>query len=106
MFVNEIEQVPTKVMMIRILIIEVSQRKEFHREKKKEFYSELYADGYDENFMGDAKDRAWFNTLSEREREAELLKRHEQREIIKRRYEKQHFSSSSFRFVVFLFHRF
>jgi len=47
----------------------------------------LYADGYDENFMGDAKDRAWFNTLSEREREAELLKRHEQREIIKRREE-------------------
>lgn len=65
--------------------------------KRNEFHSELYADGYDENFMGDAKDRAWFNTLSEREREAELLKRHEQREIIKRRYEKQDFFFSSIR---------
>ena len=54
-------------------------------QEKKFFRSEIYADGYDENFLGDAKDRAWFNTLSEREREAELLKRHEQREIIKRR---------------------
>jgi len=47
----------------------------------------IYADGYDENYRGDANDRAWLKTLSEREREAELLKRHEQREIIKRREE-------------------
>lgn len=49
------------------------------------FYKEIFADGYDENYRGDANDRAWLKTLSEREREAELLKRHEQREIIKRR---------------------
>lgn len=48
---------------------------------------DIFADGYDENYRGDANDRAWLKTLSEREREAELLKRHEQREIIKRRYE-------------------
>ncbi len=47
----------------------------------------IFADGYDENYRGDANDRAWLKTLSEREREAELLKRHEQREIIKRREE-------------------
>ncbi|CAF4377213.1 unnamed protein product, partial [Rotaria sordida] len=46
---------------------------------------QIFADGYDENYRGDANDRAWLKTLSEREREAELLKRHEQREIIKRR---------------------
>ena len=46
---------------------------------------EVYSDGYDENYRGDANDRAWLKTLSEREREAELLQRHEQREIIKRR---------------------
>ena len=46
---------------------------------------EVYSDGYDENYRGDAKDRAWLKTLSEREREAQLLQRHEQREIIKRR---------------------
>jgi len=47
----------------------------------------IFADGYDENYRGDANDRAWLKTLSEREREAELLKRHELREIIKRREE-------------------
>lgn len=49
------------------------------------FNKEIFADGYDENYRGDSNDRAWLKTLSEREREAELLKRHEQREIIKRR---------------------
>ena len=48
-------------------------------------YIEIYADGYDENFRGNANDRAWLKTLSEREREAELLKRHEAREILKHR---------------------
>ncbi|CAF4010981.1 unnamed protein product [Rotaria magnacalcarata] len=47
----------------------------------------IFTDGYDENYRGDSNDRAWLKTLSEREREAELLKRHEQREIIKRREE-------------------
>ncbi|CAF4606654.1 unnamed protein product [Rotaria sp. Silwood1] len=48
---------------------------------------QFFPDGFDENYRGDANDRAWLKTLSEREREAELLKRHEQREIIKRREE-------------------
>lgn len=55
----------------------------FHSEKK--IFTEIFTDGYDENYRGDSNDRAWLKTLSEREREAELLKRHEQREIIKRR---------------------
>ncbi|CAF3499645.1 unnamed protein product [Rotaria sp. Silwood1] len=44
---------------------------------------EIDVDGYDDKYIGNAADRAWLNTLSEREREAELLKRHEQREILK-----------------------
>lgn len=48
-------------------------------------FIEIHADGYDDKFVGDAKDRAWLKTLSERERETELLKRHEQREILKQR---------------------
>ena len=52
------------------------------------FDVEIYADGYDDEYRGNAQDRAWLDTLTEREREAELLKRHEQREILNHRYEK------------------
>jgi len=48
-------------------------------------FIEIYADGYDDEYRGDADDRVWLNTLSEREREAELLKRHDQREILSHR---------------------
>ena len=51
-------------------------------------FIEIYADGYDEKYRGNADDRAWLETLTERQREAELLKRHEQRETLKHRYEK------------------
>ncbi|CAF3774009.1 unnamed protein product [Rotaria magnacalcarata] len=47
----------------------------------------IHVDGYDDKYFGDAGDRAWLKTLSEREREAELLKRHEQREMLKHREE-------------------
>ncbi|CAF1464538.1 unnamed protein product [Adineta steineri] len=47
----------------------------------------IYADGYDEDYRGNADDRVWLSKLSEREREAELLKRHEQREILNHREE-------------------
>ncbi|CAF3326800.1 unnamed protein product [Rotaria socialis] len=47
----------------------------------------IHVDGYDDKYFGDADDRAWLKTLSEREREAELLKRHEQREMLKHREE-------------------
>ncbi|CAF2526021.1 unnamed protein product [Rotaria sp. Silwood2] len=49
--------------------------------------TKIDVDGYDDKYFGDAADRVWLQTLSEREREAELLKRHEQREILKHREE-------------------
>ncbi|CAF1103389.1 unnamed protein product [Adineta ricciae] len=47
----------------------------------------VYADGYDDEYRGNTEDRAWLDTLTERERETELLKRHEQREILSHREE-------------------
>jgi hypothetical protein len=47
----------------------------------------IHADGYDDKYRGNADDRAWLKTLTERQREEELLKRHEEREILKHREE-------------------
>ena len=52
---------------------------------RRPFVLGTYADGYDEHFRGNADDRARLKQLSEREREAELLKRHEARESLKHR---------------------
>ncbi len=46
-------------------------------------FIEIHADGYDDKYRGNADDRAWLKTLTERQREEELLKRHEQRETLK-----------------------
>ena len=64
-------------------------------------YVEVYADGYDDEYRGNTEDRAWLDTLTEREREAELLKRHEQREILNHRYEKTNSWSIIFGVVLF-----
>jgi hypothetical protein len=50
-----------------------------------QIFIEIHADGYDDQYRGNADDRAWLKTLTERQREEELLKRHEQREILKHR---------------------
>lgn len=50
---------------------------------------EIYADGYDEKLRGNADDRAWLKSLPERQREEEIMKRHEQREMLKHRYENE-----------------
>lgn len=47
----------------------------------------IYADGYDDKLQGNADDRAWLKSLPERQREEEIMKRHEQREILKHREE-------------------
>jgi hypothetical protein len=65
-------------------------------------FIEIYADGYDEKYRGDADDRAWLKTLSERQREAELLKRHEQREILKHRYKKLDLKFYKIYFLIYL----
>ncbi|XP_017462738.1 PREDICTED: RNA polymerase-associated protein Rtf1 [Rhagoletis zephyria] len=46
-----------------------------------------FDDGYDENLMGDEDDRKRLNGLSEKERETEIFKRIEQRDLLKTRWE-------------------
>ncbi|XP_026478010.1 RNA polymerase-associated protein Rtf1 [Ctenocephalides felis] len=46
-----------------------------------------FNDGFDENLMGDEEDRARLAALTEKERETEIFKRIEQREVMKTRWE-------------------
>lgn len=46
-----------------------------------------FNDGYDENLMGDESDRARLEGLSEKERETEIFKRIERRDVMKARWE-------------------
>ncbi|XP_061395836.1 RNA polymerase-associated protein Rtf1 [Musca vetustissima] len=46
-----------------------------------------FDDGYDENLMGDEEDRKRLSCLSEKERETEIFKRIEQRDIMRTRWE-------------------
>ncbi|XP_014253424.1 RNA polymerase-associated protein RTF1 homolog [Cimex lectularius] len=46
-----------------------------------------FNDGYDENLMGDEEDKARLAKMTEKEREQEIFKRVEQREIMKTRFE-------------------
>lgn len=50
---------------------------------------EEFNDGYDENLMGDEEDQARLAQMTEKEREQEIFKRIEQREVMKTRYELQ-----------------
>lgn len=45
-----------------------------------------FNDGFDENLMGDEEDRARLAALTEKERETEIFKRIEQREVMKTRF--------------------
>ena len=46
-----------------------------------------FDDGYDDNLIGDEADRERLSTMTEREREQEIFKRLEHREMLKRRFE-------------------
>ncbi|XP_031703220.1 RNA polymerase-associated protein RTF1 homolog [Anarrhichthys ocellatus] len=48
---------------------------------------EVFQDGYDDDLMGDAEDRARLEQMTEKEREQELFNRIEKREVLKRRFE-------------------
>uniref|UniRef100_A0A671XDF9 RNA polymerase-associated protein RTF1 homolog n=1 Tax=Sparus aurata TaxID=8175 RepID=A0A671XDF9_SPAAU len=48
---------------------------------------EVFRDGYDDDLMGDAEDRARLEQMTEKEREQELFNRIEKREVLKRRFE-------------------
>ncbi|XP_060534502.1 RNA polymerase-associated protein Rtf1 isoform X1 [Cylas formicarius] len=48
---------------------------------------EEFNDGYDDQLMGDDEDRARLASLTEKERETEIFKRIEQRELMKTRFE-------------------
>ena len=87
MHANEHEQPVTTVTRTRVQIDPVPKVSECFQSScsNVRLSTGKFTDGYDENYRGDTTDRAWLKTLSEREREAELLKRHEQREIMKRR---------------------
>lgn len=47
---------------------------------------EEFNDGYDENLMGDEEDQARLAQMTEKEREQEIFKRIEHREVMKTRY--------------------
>lgn len=47
---------------------------------------EQFDDGYDDDLMGDAEDRKMMEQMTEKDREAELYKRMEQREAMKTRW--------------------
>ncbi|XP_063698088.1 RNA polymerase-associated protein Rtf1 [Culicoides brevitarsis] len=49
--------------------------------------SSEFNDGYDENLMGDAEDRARLEALTEKERETEIFKRIERRDMMRTRWE-------------------
>jgi RNA polymerase-associated protein RTF1 len=49
--------------------------------------SDEFDDGYDEHYMGDAEDRQRMDTLTEKEREQEIFKRAERRDVLKSRFE-------------------
>lgn len=49
--------------------------------------SSEFHDGYDENLMGDAEDRARLEALTEKERETEIFKRIERRDMMRTRWE-------------------
>uniref|UniRef100_H3DPW0 RNA polymerase-associated protein RTF1 homolog n=1 Tax=Tetraodon nigroviridis TaxID=99883 RepID=H3DPW0_TETNG len=50
---------------------------------------EVFKDGYDDDLMGDAEDRARLEQMTEKEREQELFNRIEKREVLKRRFEQE-----------------
>ena len=49
--------------------------------------SSEFNDGYDEQLMGDEEDRRRLNAMTEKEREQEIYKRIEQREVMKTRFD-------------------
>jgi RNA polymerase-associated protein RTF1 len=51
-----------------------------------EMSQEEFNDGYDENLFGDEEDQKRLSQMTEKEREQELFKRVEQREVMKTRY--------------------
>lgn len=66
---------------------EVSDSDEESGDASSDSSSSEFNDGYDENLMGDEEDRKRLEGLSEKERETELYKRIERREIMRTRWE-------------------
>ncbi|BES89706.1 unnamed protein product [Nesidiocoris tenuis] len=52
-----------------------------------DFSQQEFNDGYDDNLMGDEEDQARLAQMTEKEREQEIFKRVEQREVMKTRFE-------------------
>ncbi|XP_022910236.1 RNA polymerase-associated protein Rtf1 [Onthophagus taurus] len=66
---------------------ENSETEEGEVSDSSDYSEEEFNDGYDDQLMGDEEDRARLASLTEKERETEIFKRIEQRELMKTRFE-------------------
>ena len=79
-----------KVLSVRIFVLYIVTGEVTDSEASESYSSALsqeeFNDGYDENLMGDEEDQARLAQMTEKEREQEIFKRIEQREVMKTRY--------------------
>ena len=79
-----------KVLSVQMLVLYVMTGEVTDSEASESYSSALsqeeFNDGYDENLMGDEEDQARLAQMTEKEREQEIFKRIEQREVMKTRY--------------------
>lgn len=79
-----------KVLSVWIFLLYIMTGEVTDSEASESYSSALsqeeFNDGYDENLMGDEEDQARLAQMTEKEREQEIFKRIEQREVMKTRY--------------------
>jgi len=79
-----------QVLSVRIFVLYFMTGEVTDSEASESYSSALsqeeFNDGYDENLMGDEEDQARLAQMTEKEREQEIFKRIEQREVMKTRY--------------------
>jgi len=79
-----------KALSVRIFVLYIMTGEVTDSEASESYSSALsqeeFNDGYDENLMGDEEDQARLAQMTEKEREQEIFKRIEQREVMKTRY--------------------
>jgi RNA polymerase-associated protein RTF1 len=80
-----------KVLSVQIFLLYIMTGEVTDSEGSESYSSALsqeeFNDGYDENLMGDEEDQARLAQMTEKEREQEIFKRIEQREVMKTRYD-------------------
>lgn len=90
LFKNTLNTHSVKVLSVQIFVPYVMTGEVTDSEASESYSSALsqeeFNDGYDENLMGDEEDQARLAQMTEKEREQEIFKRIEQREVMKTRY--------------------